>query len=81
MLTECFNPGCRKELLYLRNGRIVRIVRNHQDRVVVEHFWLCGDCYGTYDFRFSSQGSVGLVARSRKYEDEPGVRLDQIMVA
>ena len=26
MLTECFNPACRKKLDYLRNGRVVRMV-------------------------------------------------------
>ena len=26
MLTECFNPACRKKLDYLRDGRVIRTV-------------------------------------------------------
>ena len=64
MLGKCFNPSCTQRLLRLRDGRVVRTVRADGDISVVEHFWLCGDCYLTYDFSFGQQGSVSLVKRS-----------------
>jgi hypothetical protein len=66
MLTECFNPACRKKLDYLRNGRVVRTVRTTDSAKSVEHFWLCGSCYGRFDFEFRPDGSVVVCRRRRK---------------
>jgi hypothetical protein len=63
MISECLNPACRRKLLYLRNGRVIRMVRGDQERVVVEHFWLCGDCYRIYDFLIGPDGVVSLARR------------------
>ena len=61
MLTECFNPTCRKKLDYLRNGRVVRMVRTSSTSAKsVEHYWLCGSCYGKFDFEFKPDGTVAL---------------------
>lgn len=65
MLTECFNPECRKKLEYLRNGRVIRTVRNASSQLSVEHFWLCGSCYSIFDFGFGPDGTVALRPRSR----------------
>jgi hypothetical protein len=65
MLATCFNPQCKKELLYLRDGRVIRIVGQQANCSQVEHFWLCGNCYRTYDFCFSTAVGVSLVVRSR----------------
>jgi hypothetical protein len=80
MITECLNPSCRKELRYLRDGKVVRTVRYHEEQVKVEHFWLCGDCRLDFDFRFSADNQVSL---TRRYESvvrgEPS--LDLTLVA
>lgn len=55
MVTECYNPSCRTKLLYLRNGRIIRVIHNEPDGLRIEHFWLCGACYLTYDFFFTKE--------------------------
>ena len=60
---RCFNPECKQELRYLREGRVVRIVHGDGDGARLEHFWLCGPCSLAYDFVFGSDGSVGLKAR------------------
>jgi hypothetical protein len=64
MITECFNPACRRQLDYLRTGRVVRVVHQNGMKVEIEHFWLCGDCCQSYDLRFLENGSVTLNAAS-----------------
>lgn len=65
MLTKCFNPACHKTLDYLRYGRVVRTVRPPATGKAVEHYWLCGVCYGEFDFEFKADGSVALAPRHR----------------
>jgi hypothetical protein len=62
MLTECFNPACRKTLDYLRNGRVIRTIRKSTS-MPVEHYWLCGSCYSRFDFECKSDGTVTLSSR------------------
>jgi hypothetical protein len=63
MLSECFNPACHKKLDYLRYGRVVRTVHKSSMGKSVEHYWLCGVCYGLFDFEFKADGSVALCRR------------------
>ena len=65
MITQCMNPECRKELHYLRNGRVVRTTRRIGAHVQVEHFWLCGECHIDYDFLFANDGRVSLIPRPK----------------
>jgi len=65
MISQCLNPECRKELHYLRDGRVVRTTRRIGTEVHVEHFWLCGECYLDYDFLFATDGRVSLASRPR----------------
>jgi hypothetical protein len=65
MISQCMNPECRKELHYLRNGRVIRTTRRIGTEVQVEHFWLCGACHQDYDFLFAKDGRVSLAARPR----------------
>jgi hypothetical protein len=65
MISQCLNPACRKELHYLRNGRVIRTTRRIGAEVQVEHFWLCGECHMDYDFLFAKDGRVSLVLRPR----------------
>ena len=60
MITECFNPACRRQLEYLRTGQVVRVVRQNGMKVEIEHFWLCGECCQSHDLRFLANGSVAL---------------------
>jgi hypothetical protein len=65
MISQCMNPECRKELHYLRSGRVIRTTRRTGAQVLVEHFWLCGDCHEDYDFLFASDGRVSLTRRHK----------------
>ena len=65
MITQCMNPACRKELHYLRNGRVIRTTSRTGATVRVEHFWLCGECHVDYDFLFAKDGGVSLVSRPK----------------
>lgn len=63
MIDCCFNPACKKQLRYLREGRVVRVIAKNPDRLQIEHYWLCGECYKSHDFVFGSDGDVTLGAR------------------
>jgi hypothetical protein len=72
MISHCSNPECGKPLRYLRDGRVVRMIRPRETsgpslpaNPGVEHFWLCGDCYRCYDFSFLPNGSVRVNRRLR----------------
>jgi len=65
MISQCLNPACRKELHYLRNGRVIRTTRRIGAEVQVEHFWLCGECHMDFDFLFAKDGRVSLAPRPR----------------
>jgi hypothetical protein len=80
MITECFNPVCKRELVYLPEGRVVRLIKTQRGQMRVEHFWLCGDCYQRHDFRFCSRGDVGLILRDLRPK-EVDVRKHQILVS
>lgn len=72
MISQCMNPDCRKDLHYLRDGRVVRVVQRVEKRVRLEHFWLCGECHLDLDFCFSGEGRVSLTKRrGSPSESEP----------
>ena len=64
MLSKCFNPACCKELEYLRDGRVIRVVGTSPSQMFVEHFWLCGTCYTRFDFGVGPDGAIALCPRS-----------------
>ena len=66
MIDRCFNPVCRRTLQYLRDGRVVRVIRGKDADVSVEHYWLCGACYEDHNFVFSPDGAVSLELRSHE---------------
>jgi hypothetical protein len=74
------NPECRKELHYLRNGRVIRTTHRHGAQVKVEHFWLCGECHTSYDFLFAKDGHVSLTRRPN-FAAAPKPALDLLMVS
>lgn len=63
MISECFNPTCRKKLDYLRTGKVIRVVRGNGENVEIEHFWLCGECRTSHDLRLLPNGDVVLASR------------------
>jgi hypothetical protein len=44
MIDRCFNPACKRSLEYLRDGRVVRVIRGKDENISVEHYWLSGLC-------------------------------------
>jgi hypothetical protein len=70
MITQCMNPECRKELHYLRSGRVVRTTHRIGAQVLVEHFWLCGECHMDYDFLYTKDGRVSLTPRPKYVASE-----------
>jgi hypothetical protein len=45
MVSCCANPDCRRELRYLRDGKIYQFVLSPKTGSKrLEHFWLCGEC-------------------------------------
>ena len=65
MITQCMNPECRKELHYLRNGRVIRTTSRIGSTVQVEHFWLCGECSAQNVLESDGSG-VHLVSRMQR---------------
>ncbi|HEX5233847.1 MAG TPA: hypothetical protein VFW25_00810 [Silvibacterium sp.] len=69
MIDRCFNPACGKEMRYLREGRVVRVIDPE-----IEHYWLCGKCHESYDFVFDSNGNVTLGTRFQSFIHEDDQR-------
>jgi hypothetical protein len=67
MIDSCFNSKCHKPLMYLREGRVIRVVHGNSDKLRIEHYWLCGDCYEKYDFHFQEDDSVSLGPRFHEF--------------
>lgn len=60
MLAKCSNADCGRPFDY-RQGRLVRLCRSSlgsapmaEQKTVIEHFWLCGNCSGRYQIRHES---------------------------
>ena len=70
MIDRCFNPACKRKLDYLRDGRVVRVTREKEEDIFVEHYWLCGACYETHDFEFPADGTVIIRERSGNQHTE-----------
>ena len=66
MIKHCFNSACNRELRYLRDGRVVRVIRGKDEQASMEHYWLCGSCYQFYDFVFPPDGTVALGPRGEE---------------
>ena len=45
MIGQCANPNCKRELRYLRDGKIYAFqLSTGTKHTRLEHFWLCGEC-------------------------------------
>jgi hypothetical protein len=85
LATQCANPQCSKELLYLREGRLALLeLESHaNDQLRPDDgafamrslpsrlFWLCGECTTTYVVkRWTSSGLV-VMLRNRTGDSNP----------
>ena len=44
MVSQCANPNCKRELRYLREGKIYAFrLSTGTKHTRLEHFWLCGE--------------------------------------
>lgn len=78
MIDKCFNPTCDREMRYLRDGRVVRVIRREDDKTVVQHYWLCGSCYDAFDFAFLPDGEVIIEPRVHAHSDK--VQIGDVML-
>lgn len=78
MLSECVNPACRRELHYLRDGRVIRMGEG-RDRSHVEHFWLCGACCTKFNFKFLPDGDFTLVERNNSETIAPQLDISSMV--
>jgi hypothetical protein len=59
MVSQCANPDCRRELHYLRDGKVYQFVLSTKTGGKrLEHFWLCGDCSETMIVTCVNQSDV-----------------------
>ena len=64
MVSQCANPDCRRELHYLREGKIYQfVVRLKTGGKQLEHFWLCGECSKTMILICANQSEVQIVGK------------------
>ena len=78
MISQCANPACRRELRYLRDGKVYRFVLSTKaGSKRTEHFWLCGECSKSMILTCVNQSDVKAVrqdASLRKSDSVAGWR-------
>jgi hypothetical protein len=64
MVSQCANPDCRRELRYLRDGKIYAFaVSTGNGSESLEHFWLCGECSKSMRLTWLSPSEVKTARR------------------
>jgi hypothetical protein len=85
LATQCANPECSQELLYLREGRLALLDMeshaNDQPRpdddafamrsLPCRCFWLCGECTKTYVVKRWITSGLVVVLRNRTSDSDP----------
>jgi len=66
MVTNCANPNCDAEFLYLHEGEL--FVIELPDKVVA-HYWLCPSCTRHMRLVYNPTDGVRLVAKSEVLDD------------
>jgi hypothetical protein len=65
MVSHCANPDCRRELRYLRDGKIYQFVLSpKRGSKRLEHFWLCGECFKNMTLICVNQSEVKTARKS-----------------
>ena len=66
MVSQCANPDCRRELRYLRDGRIYAFAMSTGNgSKSLEHFWLCGECSKSMTLTCLNQSEVKTPHRAK----------------
>ena len=68
MIGHCFNPACRKELLYLRQGSVYQWETGIERMFRSEFFWLCPNCTSRFEVGFGNDGLPLLAPSGSKGE-------------
>jgi hypothetical protein len=64
MVSQCANPDCRRELRYLRDGKIYAFATSSGNgSKSLEHFWLFGECSKSMTLTCLKQSEVKTVRR------------------
>src|SRR5260370_20847448 len=64
MVSQCAKPDCRRELRYLRDGKIyIFAMSTGNGGKSLEHFWLCGECSKSMTLTCLKQSEVKTVRR------------------
>jgi hypothetical protein len=84
LATQCANPQCSKELLYLREGRLALLeMESHANDqppddgafamrpLPSRFFWLCGECANTYVVKRWTPSGLAVVLRNRAGDSNP----------
>ena len=56
MIGHCFDPVCKKELRYLRQGSVYQLGTGSGRTFHSEFFWLCSDCSSTFQLTSNDTG-------------------------
>jgi hypothetical protein len=68
MIGNCFNPACRKELRYLRQGAVYQWEKGTGPQFCSEFFWLCPGCSSSFDLGADREGMPSLTTSGSKGE-------------
>jgi hypothetical protein len=56
MIGNCFDPACKKELRYLRQGAVYQWETGIGPEFRSEFFWLCPNCSSTFEVGSNREG-------------------------
>ena len=66
MVSHCANPDCRRELRYLRDGKIYQFgLSPKTGGKGLEHFWFCGECFKNMTLICVNQSEVKTARKER----------------
>ena len=75
MLMKCCNPMCEAPFDY-REGRLIRFSSKQtndkpaENRPLIQHFWLCGNCAGLFVFESESGITVKIKPRHQEQSEK-----------
>ena len=70
MVNQCANPACKRELHYLREGKVYQFaLPTPTGSKRIEHFWLCGRCSKSMVMMLRNQSDVQITFRPQRHRD------------
>jgi hypothetical protein len=66
MVSQCANPKCEAQFLYLGKGQLFALRREKHLHELsrLEFFWLCSDCAPEFKLEVTSNGALNVVPRA-----------------